>query len=265
MKHSIINFCAACAALCGLFTAPSFAQDAPTAPDGMHLFLLIGQSNMAGRGKVEPQDTVTNPRIWMLTKNVTWVLAKDPLHFDKPAAGVGLASEFARTLAKADPAITIGLIPCAFGGTSLDQWNPKGQLYKDALTRTREAMKKGKLAGILWHQGESDINVRKVNPPAPYAVRFAAMIAQLRQDLDAPDVPVVVGELGRYRPTFEAFNATLPAMVQQVPNCALATSEDLTDRGDNLHFNSASLRIFGQRYAAAFLKLQTPIPAAGHG
>lgn len=60
-----------------------------TAPDHMRLFLLIGQSNMAGRGKMEPQDEVTNPRIYMLTKDGKWVLAKDPVHFDKPVAGVG--------------------------------------------------------------------------------------------------------------------------------------------------------------------------------
>ena len=34
----------------------------------MQLFRLIGQSNMAGRGIVGPQDQVTNPRIFMLTR-----------------------------------------------------------------------------------------------------------------------------------------------------------------------------------------------------
>jgi len=34
----------------------------------MRLFLLIGQSNMAGRGIVEPQDQITNASIFMLTQ-----------------------------------------------------------------------------------------------------------------------------------------------------------------------------------------------------
>jgi hypothetical protein len=122
----------------------------------MKLFLLIGQSNMAGRGKVEQQDQVENPKIQMLTKDLKWVPARDPLHFDKPIAGVGLGSQFARTVWQADTNATIGLIPCAVGGTTLDQWKPGGALYKAAVARTQEAQKHGQLAAILWHQGEGD-------------------------------------------------------------------------------------------------------------
>lgn len=228
-----------------------------TAPDGMRLFLLIGQSNMAGRGKVEEQDLQTHPRIWMLNKEMQWAPAKDPLHWDKPTvAGVGLGSEFARTLAKADPNVNIGLIPAAFGGTSLDQWKPGGELYKNAVARAREAMKKGTLAGILWHQGESDSSPDKI---ASYPTRFAAMMAQLRKDLNAPEVPLVIGELGRFRPASEPFNAMLPGLVPQVPHTALVTAEDLADKGDKLHFGSPALRTLGQRYAAAWLKLRAQI------
>ena len=64
----------------------------------MHLFLLAGQSNMAGRGEVEAQDRATHPRIWMLDRHGQWVPAADPLHFDKPVAGVGPGLAFARVL-----------------------------------------------------------------------------------------------------------------------------------------------------------------------
>ncbi len=231
------------------------ADEAPTAPDGLHLFLLIGQSNMAGRGKVEAQDKVTNPRIWMLNKELQWVPAQDPLHFDKPAAGVGLGSEFARTLANTDPTMSIGLIPCAVGGTTLDQWKAGGTLYNAAVARTREALKKGKLDGILWHQGESD---RAPTTVATYPARFTAMTTQLRQDLNTTEIPLIVGELGRFRPDQTEFNAMLPGLVQQLPHCALVTSEDLVDGGDKLHFNSASLRTFGQRYAMAYQRMVAP-------
>lgn len=134
-------------AVCGGWATAAFAED--PAPAQMKLFLLIGQSNMAGRGKVEPQDQVVNPHIFMLTKDLKWVPAKDPLHFDKPGvAGVGPGSEFAREILKVDPNATIGLIPCAVGGTSLDQWKAGGPLYNSAVARTREAIKQGKLAGM---------------------------------------------------------------------------------------------------------------------
>jgi hypothetical protein len=189
----------------------------------------------------------------MLNKEMQWLPAKDPLHFDKPIAGVGLASEFARVVAAADTNATIGLIPCAMGGSSLDEWKPGSKLYNQAIERTREAMKRGQLAGILWHQGEADSAPEKV---ATYAERFSAMIGQLRADLDAKTVPVIVGELGRFREASRAFNDALPAVVRIVPHCALVTAEDLTDNGDKLHFDTQALKSFGQRYAAAFLKLK---------
>ncbi len=221
-------------------------------PGQMKLFLLIGQSNMAGRGKVEPQDQVVNPKVFMLSKDLKWEPAKDPLHFDKPVAGVGPGSEFAREILKQDPKSPIGLIPCAVGGTSLDQWKAGGPLYNAAVLRAKEAMKQGKLAGILWHQGESDSAPDKV---ATYADRFSTMITQLRRDLGDDKLPVMVGELGRFREASKAFNDNLPTVVAKVPLCGLATSEGLTDKGDKLHFDAASARKLGERYAAAFLKL----------
>lgn len=236
--------------LLALLSVSAFADPAPAQ---MKLFLLIGQSNMAGRGKVEPQDQVLNPKIFMLNKDLKWVPAKDPLHFDKPAAGVGLGSEFAREFLKANPNATIGLIPCAVGGTSLDQWKAGGPLYDTAIERTKEAMKQGQLAGILWHQGESDSG----NPAnvATYAKRLAVMIARLRKDLHADKAPVVLGELIHGHKTNDSVNVELAAAAKKIPLCALVSADGLGNKA--LHFNAADLRKFGQRYAADYLKLAT--------
>ena len=127
------------------------------AKEKLHLYLLIGQSNMAGRGVVEEQDKQSHPRVLKFTKENSWATATDPLHFDKPTiAGVGLGSSFGRALAEANPDATIGLIPCAVGGTPLSRWSKGGDLYAQALERARLALKDGVLKGILWHQGEGD-------------------------------------------------------------------------------------------------------------
>lgn len=225
------------------------------APSGLQLFLLIGQSNMAGRGIVTPADQQTNPRIFMLDKANAWVPAKDPVHFDKPkVAGVGLCSEFARCVAANEPEAKIGLIPCAFGGTTLDQWKPGSALYTNAVARTRIALKSGRLAGILWHQGEGDCAEKN---RATYPVRFAAMIDRLRQDLDAENVPVIVGELGAsYHPGYAPFNAMLPQVTNVVPRCTRVSSEGLGANSDNVHFSRDALIEFGKRYATAFLNLK---------
>ena len=217
----------------------------------MKLFLLIGQSNMAGRGKIEEQDKVTNPDIFMLTKDLKWVIAKDPVHFDKGAAGVGLCSEFARDVFKADPKSPIGLIPCAMGGSSLDQWQPGKPLYVTAISRAKEAMKQGSLAGILWHQGESDAKPESI---ATYPARFETMITQLRKDLGVENVPVLIGEIIPGHGNHDAVNVALAETAKKTPNAALVSSADLGKK--QLHYDSADYRALGKRYAEVFLKLE---------
>lgn len=54
------------------------------------------------------------------------------------------------------------------------------------------------LSGFVWHQGFNDM-VRNAYAPtkwAEYTEWSAAMIKDLRKDLDAPDLPVVIGECG---------------------------------------------------------------------
>ena len=240
------------AALAGLWAAGR-ATAAETAPVPMKIFLLIGQSNMAGRGTVEPADQVPHPRVFVLNKELAWVPAVDPLHFDKPErVGVGLGSTFGRVLADADPTAVIGLVPAAFGGSALDEWAPGTEHYVQALARARAAMQRGRLAGILWHQGESDSAPDKA---ATYAARFTAMIAQLGADLGAGQVPLVVGETGRFRPDGAAINAVLATLPHSVPRCAFVSAEGLVDKGDKLHFDTPSLREFGRRYARAWQAL----------
>lgn len=65
------------------------------AKENFHLFLLVSQSNMAGRGEVTADDQRPDPRVLMLDKEGRWVPAVDPMHFDKPAVvGVGLGRTF---------------------------------------------------------------------------------------------------------------------------------------------------------------------------
>ncbi len=253
-----------------LTIAAALLLGAQTTPAPRELFLFIGQSNMAGRGIVEAQDKQPIPRVLMLNQAMEWVPAVDPVHFDKPdIAGVGLPRSFGKVLAEADPKASIGLIPAAFGGTSLEEWKAGGKLYEEALRRAKFAMRTGKLRGILWHQGESDAGKKEL--AATYRERFAAMITQLRADLGEPNVPVVVGQLGEFRSQGPEPRSPFAGLVDEqlaqiplvVPYSAFVSSGRLTANPDNLHFDARSQREFGRRYALAFLSLDAnwPIPA----
>ena len=72
------------------------------------------------------------------------------------SVGVGPGLSFAKAMAGNDETVTIGLIPCAVGGTPLSRWESDGDLYKYAIARAKAAMKDGTIKGVLWHQGEID-------------------------------------------------------------------------------------------------------------
>jgi len=246
-----------------LGAACALAAQTP-APKNLELFLLIGQSNMAGRGVIEPSDLAPIPGIYVQARDLSWKPAIDPLHYDKPdiAAG-GLARPFAKALLAAHPGAAIGLIPAAFGGSALDEWKPGSTHYSEAVRRTKAALKDGRLRGILWHQGEADSKDEAL--ARSYRQRFETFIRQLRADLGAPDVPVVAGEIGRFyhdRPNDAAKYATvvneqIASIPETVPHSGYVSSEGLKDKGDATHFDTPSLRELGARYAAAFLKLDT--------
>ncbi|WP_425614151.1 sialate O-acetylesterase [Anatilimnocola sp. NA78] len=247
------------------WSSSTIAADAVPLPakEKFHLFLLVGQSNMAGRGKVEAEDKQPAPRVLMLNKEGDWVPAVDPLHFDKSAAGVGLGKTFGKLIAEANPDVTIGLIPCAVGGSPIDSWKP-GVLYKptnshpwdDAIRRAKLAQEKGVLKGMLWHQGESDCSAKAA--PA-YAEKLQSLVAAFRKELNA-DVPFLVGQLGQFdevpwddnRKLVDQAHRELP---KHVTNSAFVPSDGLKHKGDKVHFDSAGLREFGKRYAEAYLKL----------
>lgn len=95
-------------------------------PSELDLFLLTGQSNMAGRGAAEAQDSVPIDGVFALNRELAWAPAVDPLHWDKPIAAVGLGRSFAASLQKCGSARQVGLIPATFGRTSLEKWKPGG-------------------------------------------------------------------------------------------------------------------------------------------
>lgn len=244
------------------------AQEAAKIPQDktkFHLFLLVGQSNMAGRGKIDDQSKRVHPRIWMFNRDQLWVPAVDPLHFDKPAViGTGLGKTFAEDYAADHPDVSVGLIPCAAGGSPISSWQPGGyhsqtesHPYEDTVRRATRALETGQLKGILWHQGESDSR----QPAASvYESKLHELIDRLRKDLDVQQVPFIAGQMGRFaerpwnagRRMVDQAHRRLP---DRVPLTAFVSSYGLDHKGDQVHFDTESYRQLAHRYYAAFVQL----------
>ena len=232
------------------------------ADPNFHIYLLMGQSNMAGRGPItDSLRDEGNDRVFMLNARGEWVPARHPLHFDKPqVAGVGPGLSFGIQMAESNPTVRIGLVPCAVGGTSISRWQPgayddatKTHPYDDAVQRIENAKQCGIVKGMLWHQGESDSNP---NAAAAYLPKLVELIGRIRQLTGQPNLPVVAGELGRYKDVYGPINAELHKLPATVPHTALTTSEGLIDKGDLTHFDGVSADTFGRRYAVQMMQLQ---------
>ncbi|TWU37913.1 Carbohydrate acetyl esterase/feruloyl esterase precursor [Novipirellula aureliae] len=234
---------------------------------GIHkreVYLLIGQSNMAGRAPIESMDEGPIDGCELLNAEGKWEPATNPLNkystvgkklsVQKLNPGYG----FAKRLHELRPGISVGLVVNARGGTSISKWaktSTEYDYYSAAVARTQAALADGnsRLAGILWHQGESD-----GNRTGSYMKKLTALIADLRADFNAPDLPFIAGQVemddtdGKPSRVFNDVIIQLPTVVS---NTAVVSTEGLLTL-DGTHFDSASQRELGRRYADALLSLK---------
>ncbi len=230
---------------------------------------MIGQSNMAGRGDFGEVPPIVNPRCSMLRMG-RWQPMSEPINPDRSVvepfgefafhSGVGLAASFADAYANYFHE-QIGLIPCADGGTKISQWQPGELLFDHAVMMTKLAMRTSTLAGILWHQGESDS--RTTEDVGLYHDRFIRMYTALKEELGVTEIPFLIGGLGDFvsgyqngsMKYFREVNRILAALPDEIGCSRFVSAEGLTSRADSVHFDSKSCRVFGVRYFDAYLDL----------
>jgi hypothetical protein len=244
-------------------------------PDpSFHVFLLIGQSNMAGDPAPEAEDKTENPRVKVLAYDNCpnlgrtyneWYTASPPLH--NCYFGLGPGDYFGKALAEAFPTATIGLVPNAIPGVDIDFFrkgvvssrrdeftippdNHWSGAYEWVIERAQLAQQSGVIRGILFHQGESNTN------QGAWVGQVKEMVEDLRADLGLGDVPFIAGELlqGGCCAVHNTYVNQLP---DQITNTLVVSSSGLSG-SDTAHFDLAGQRILGQRYADALLQLWQP-------
>jgi Carbohydrate esterase, sialic acid-specific acetylesterase len=224
------------------------------------VFILAGQSNMAGRGTVEPQDTVANKRILSINKKGQLIIAKEPLHFYEPnLTGLDCGYAFAKKMIENIPdSISILLLPTAVGGSSISQWLGDSlfrnvKLFSNFLAKAAIGKQYGIIKGILWHQGESDANEKNI---PHYSERLSVLFTKFRKAIGNDNLPILLGELGSFsknKEGFELINKAIHNYSAQDANTTVITTTDLKHKGDSLHFNSKAQRTIGRRFAEAYL------------
>ena len=243
---------------------------------GYDIYLLIGQSNMAGRGKmILPEDTARVMKgVWLLNEEGKPEPARNPLNrystvrksmkMQQICPGTAFGEKVDRKTGR-----KVLLVVNALGGSSIKAWAKdapmvadKGsialgekQLYAEAVRRTKEALPYGELKAILWHQGEAD-----ARQPEAYKARLSALVENLRKDLGAPNVPFIAGEIAHWRSSSVGFNEMIRTISTFVPNSDWVSTEGagmLKDKTDP-HFSRDGQLLIGERYADKVLKMCYP-------
>ena len=225
------------------------------------VFILAGQSNMAGRGRVEPQDTVASERILSINRAGELIPAREPLHFYEPnMAGLDCGLSFGRELLNDIPdEVSVLLIPTAVGGSSISQWlgdstHRDVPLLSNFLEKVEIAKKEGVIKGILWHQGENDANPDHI---PLYKGRLAELFGVFREAVGNERLPILIGELGSFSKNNENWskiNNQIAAYAATDPFVRVIKTDDLYHNGDSVHFDSEGQRAMGRRFAKSYLK-----------
>jgi predicted TIM-barrel fold metal-dependent hydrolase len=223
-------------------------------PENLDIYLLIGQSNMAGRAPIPEEARGPIERCWLLNAEGEWEPARNPLNIHstirkgEDMQRLSPGYRFAQRMLEADPDKQIGLIVNARGGTKIEQWLGKSKYYWGIRGRAKAFVGTGQLKGVLWHQGESNSG-----DPENYLADLKTFITRLRGDLKESNLPFVAGQVADTPPS--PINQEIAKLPDHVHLTAVASSEGLTTY-DRWHFDTESQLRLGERYAEAMRDLQ---------
>lgn len=258
---------------------PSDPFGIPAEKENFHVFLLMGQSNMAGPAffeiQADPKDLEPVPHVLIMggmgtvgnaspadEKNdpVGWRHGRHPLHFWRNSGTFGLGMDFAREYLEAHPGITVGLVPCAWGGAAIDQLNKGTPVYANAMMRVAEARQAGVVKGMVWQQGESDTVTPELADA--YEKKLRRLIQDLREDCGNPELAVTVGNLAEFYGVSPSHSGRIERINQvrgslyrvgtQTPLAAFVSTAGLQSRdGNYVHFDYGSYIELGVRHGRA--------------
>jgi Carbohydrate esterase, sialic acid-specific acetylesterase len=213
--------------------------------------VLAGQSNMVGRGFPLSLASPTDPRL-LLWRGGSWQTASDPLGpADDPRSGIGPGMTFGLQLVKRLPGWRIGLVMCAKGSTSIEDWQPGKALYRSCVTAVRAAGS-SRPAGVLFLQGERGGSVAQA---AGWTDGFLPLFRAFRGDF-GEDVPFLLGQIGTFAGLEDAqasIRDQQARLAARLPHTRLVRSLDLPTEGN--HYTVPGYRVVGARFASAWYRL----------
>lgn len=207
------------------------------ADEGKHLFILSGQSNMAG---LDPNAS--------FTPAVEKEFGADQVIVVKDAQGGQPIRRWFKEWKPAEGKEVAG---------GAKKW---GDLYDRLMAKVTPAIEGQKIASVtfVWMQGERDA---KELHGEVYGKSFEGIIAQIEKDLKRDDVNFVMGRLSDMDMENKRYKHWTLVRDEQVKvseaseRGAWIDTDDLEMKGDNLHYNAEGYKMMGQRFAEAAIAL----------
>lgn len=215
-----------------LFAGLSLTDAADAA--GKHLFILSGQSNMAG----------LNPKA-SFTPAVEQEFSKENVIVVKSAKGGQPIRRWYKDWKSAN-------------GTPSKN---NGDLYDTMMELVHAAIKGQEIASVtfVWMQGERDAKTKEYSV---YGDSLKGLVKQIQDDLKRKDVNVVVGRLGKgqlegklWSKDWAALRKVQEDLCKADPQWEIVDCDDLEMRKDKLHFTAAGYKGMGARFAAKAIGL----------
>ena len=224
----------------------------------LDIIIAIGQSNMAGRAPFAAyQDPMKD--IFLLTPENGMEVSSNPMNkysnIRKDLSIQGLSPTYTCALdVQKFTKNKIAFVVNAQGGSAISAWNQPGKSNYDAtIKRAKEAQKYGKIRAIIWHQGESDKGQAANDNYVAYKSNLAKMVNHFRTDLNEPDLYFVCGELSQNEDRKEFNEEVIQKVSTFINNADFISTEGTYLLADNIHFDAASVKVMGERYATKLI------------
>lgn len=240
----------------------------------MKLFILAGQSNMVGYGNatfLPPDLRQPIPNVYLYAAGGWSALGPYPARrpqFGIDAYAFGPELTFGRVMADAYPGHVIGLVKVARGGTSMLAWSKDfdpaqaarendrspGPMYQALIGALDQAAAERpvEVAGLIWMQGEAD--ALNAEAAAAYRQRLERFLADVRDHLNQPNLPVVLALTNANHPHTQTVRQAKRALAAADPHVALIDTVGLTRHADQLHYDTAGQIELGRRFGQGYLE-----------
>jgi hypothetical protein len=248
--------------LTGLLVSLCVASASAQSTKPVKVFLLGGQSNMAGQLKeywadVESpyKDPFPQIQLWHNKRNLWAPLA--------PSHRLGPEIAFGHAIAKALPDDEVRLVKYAINGTALyNDWAPTtGPHYigfmaavQGALADLEAKQVPYEIAGMLWLQGESDA---VENMGAEYEQNLAAFIAQMRSEFKTPEMPFIIARVRDFYGKGAQANRVRDAqqaLSEKTKHIAWFDTDDCGPLINGGHYALPGVIKIGNRFAATYME-----------